>query len=91
MPVYGKRISDKIKVNNEKVSNDYIERENMNKQVLRDHRGVKIDEIEDYGYKQVLRDHRGIKLGEFDGRVTRDARGIKIGEGNLLAMLLNSH
>lgn len=62
----------------------------MTIEVLRDRRGIKIEVIEDYGYKQVIRDSRGIKLGEFDGRVTRDSRGVKIGEGNPLTMLLKT-
>ena len=58
-------------------------------EILRNHAGRKIAEIQDLGNRQVIRDASGRKLGEFDGKVTRDASGRKVGAGNLLTMLIN--
>lgn len=62
----------------------------MANQVLRDNRGVKIGEIQEFGGKFVIRDARGVKKGEYDPKTntTRNDRGVKVGTGNLLATLL---
>ncbi len=64
----------------------------MEREILRDRRGMRIGEIEERNGKLILRDAKGIRKGEYDPKSnkTRDARGMTVGEGNLLAMLLDN-
>jgi hypothetical protein len=63
----------------------------MANEVLRDHLGTRIGEIEHQSDKLVLRDRTGRRLGEYSPRdnVTRDMTGYRVGEGNLLLTLLH--